>query len=184
MRGDLAGVPLTPALLLQKYRILLYNGDVDMACNFLGDEWFVESLGQKVGRSQDPQACEHGWPRWGLCGQEGPHQTLELRAAKERTWAQLPPPPLRGLGLQVQVQRRPWIFSDETGQDQIGGFVKEFTNIAFITIKVRVSGWMPPPCWHPGTSCFHPDRGARPKPLEGRGFEAGAVGVGPWQVGA
>lgn len=35
-------------LLLQKYQILLYNGDVDMACNFMGDEWFVDSLNQKV----------------------------------------------------------------------------------------------------------------------------------------
>ncbi|KAM6457670.1 lysosomal protective protein isoform 1-T1 [Liasis olivaceus] len=65
-----------------KYRILLYNGDVDMACNFLGDEWFVESLQQKV-----------------------------------------------------EVARRPWIFTDEDGQEQIGGFVKEFTNIAFLTVK-------------------------------------------------
>ncbi|KAL8179801.1 UNVERIFIED_CONTAM: hypothetical protein K2H54_072969 [Gekko kuhli] len=65
-----------------RYRILLYNGDVDMACNFLGDEWFVNSLGQKV-----------------------------------------------------EVSRRPWIYSDESGQDQIGGFVKEFTGISFLTIK-------------------------------------------------
>ncbi|CAI5778655.1 lysosomal protective [Podarcis lilfordi] len=65
-----------------KYRILIYNGDVDMACNFLGDEWFVDSLRQKV-----------------------------------------------------QVARRPWIYTDENGQDQIGGFVKEYTNISFLTVK-------------------------------------------------
>ncbi|KAL2090907.1 hypothetical protein ACEWY4_013170 [Coilia grayii] len=64
-----------------KYRILVYNGDVDMACNFLGDEWFVESLQQEV-----------------------------------------------------QVQRRPWIYNNGENQ-QVGGFVKEFSNLAFLTVK-------------------------------------------------
>ncbi|MBN3306246.1 PPGB protein, partial [Amia calva] len=66
-----------------KYRVLVYNGDVDMACNFMGDEWFVESLQQ-----------------------------------------------------QVQVNRRPWLYESDEGQ-QVGGFVKEFSNLAFLTIKVR-----------------------------------------------
>ncbi|XP_078688786.1 lysosomal protective protein-like [Branchiostoma floridae x Branchiostoma belcheri] len=40
--------------LLPKYRALVYNGDTDMACNFLGDQWFVESLKQPVLAARKP----------------------------------------------------------------------------------------------------------------------------------
>lgn len=33
------------------------------------------------------------------------------------------------------MARRPWLYT-ENGENQIGGFVKEFTNIAFLTVKV------------------------------------------------
>ncbi|KAA0202620.1 hypothetical protein HAZT_HAZT006633 [Hyalella azteca] len=35
-------------------RALVYNGDVDMACNFIGDQWFVEGLNYKETATRRP----------------------------------------------------------------------------------------------------------------------------------
>jgi len=34
--------------------ILIYNGDTDMVCNFLGDEWFVDDLNRPITKSRAP----------------------------------------------------------------------------------------------------------------------------------
>lgn len=38
---------------------------------------------------------------------------------------------------QVEVQRRPWFYVDEEDGPQVGGFVKDFDHISFLTVKVR-----------------------------------------------
>ncbi|XP_076023737.1 lysosomal protective protein [Genypterus blacodes] len=40
--------PVYLKLLSLGLRALVFNGDTDMACNFLGDQWFVEGLGLKA----------------------------------------------------------------------------------------------------------------------------------------
>ncbi|XP_055504712.1 lysosomal protective protein-like [Leucoraja erinacea] len=45
-------------LLSKGLRVLVYNGDTDMACNFLGDNWFVRSLNQKKTVEYQPWICD------------------------------------------------------------------------------------------------------------------------------
>lgn len=48
LEGGLAPQMKTLINSKRKLTLLVYNGDVDMVCNFLGDEWFVDDLGRKV----------------------------------------------------------------------------------------------------------------------------------------
>ncbi|KAI5619569.1 lysosomal protective protein precursor [Silurus asotus] len=98
-----------------KYRVLVYNGDVDMACNFLGDEWFVESLQQEVQVKRRPWFYNNG-------------ETKQIGGfVKEFS-------NLSFLTVKVQVKRRPWFYNNGETK-QIGGFVKEFSNLSFLTVK-------------------------------------------------
>lgn len=38
----------------RKLTLLVYNGDTDMMCNFIGDEWFVDDLNRKVIKDYEP----------------------------------------------------------------------------------------------------------------------------------
>jgi len=40
--------------MMQSYRIIVYNGDTDPGCNYLGDEWCVKQLGAPVKATWTP----------------------------------------------------------------------------------------------------------------------------------
>ena len=73
--GHIHKVSLFPIffLNLQHYRGMVYNGDTDMACNFLGDQEFVESLGLKVNYID---IIKHAVPKRTISNQSIPYQTI------------------------------------------------------------------------------------------------------------
>lgn len=102
-----------------------------MACNFMGDEWFVDSLNQKV---KVLPGREGGW-----CARRG--QTWRRASSPEVLRAALSKDGgshrlssfLMG---QMEVQRRPWLVDYGESGEQVAGFVKECSHITFLTIKV------------------------------------------------
>ena len=67
-------------------RVMLYAGDVDMACNFVGVEAFTEHLREKM-------------------------------------------------GFEVKNEYMPWEYKDSDKSIQIGGFIRQFNRLSFVTIK-------------------------------------------------
>lgn len=100
-----------------------------MACNFMGDEWFVDSLNQKV-------RCYWGAGLVARRGQawRGVSSPEVLRAALSKDggnhWHSSFPTG------QMEVQRRPWLVDYGESGEQVAGFVKECSHITFLTIKV------------------------------------------------
>ncbi|XP_033105155.1 lysosomal protective protein-like [Anneissia japonica] len=48
-------------LALYEFKLLFYNGDVDLTCNALGNEWFVKDLGKEVSVQWRPWLYNNGY---------------------------------------------------------------------------------------------------------------------------
>lgn len=81
---------------------MIYNGDLDMACDHLGDMWFTEDLGQPVSSSL---IVVH-------------YDEMDLH--------------------QVVEGFKDWHYIDHMGYPQIAGFVLQYENLKFVSVKVSV----------------------------------------------
>lgn len=104
-------------LLSAGLRALVYNGDTDMACNFLGDQWFVEELGLEV------------WPL--LLRSSFPF--VKNRMDFTFNWTV-------NVCFQATTRYQAWTY-----EDQVGGFYQQFGNITFLTVKVTPFTFYLPP---------------------------------------
>lgn len=97
-------------LLSAGLRALVYNGDTDMACNFLGDQWFVEDLGLEV----QPWLFSFSFPLM-----NGIDFTYKCAV---------------NVCFQSTTRYQPWMY-----EHQVGGFYQQFGNLTFLTVKVTTS---------------------------------------------
>lgn len=113
-------------LLSAGLRVLVYNGDTDMACNFLGDQWFVEDLGLEV------------WPL--LFRFSFPFLMNRMDFTFKCTV---------NVCFQPTTQYQAWMY-----ERQIGGFYQQFGNLTFLTVKVTPFMFYFPPVFIHMVSLF------------------------------